>query len=205
MSLKEILETRDLSYYKDHIQSHVKREEDLDSAILIQKKRNDSLYEFYKKFYDNPEGDLLEIVNLEKRYFDKVKKLRPDNQLLKYEKLYYNMFGCSYMDGLSYIIEDFKHPDLNIVLPREDTDMLSFQEKQLYYAALILENEQFRKRVEALNGTTLSFLLGDYIILSEVSKKRVLSSLKKYKIRDGIFDNIETQLNEFFKGEKDYE
>ncbi len=203
MSLKEILEIRDLSYYPDHIKSIVNREDDLDSAILIQKKRNDSLYEFYKNFYDNPKGDLLEIVDLDKKYYDKIKKLRSDDKPLKYEKVYQNMFGCSYMDGLYMIVQDFKKPDLNIVLPREDTDMLSDEEKRRYYAALILENEHFRERVEAINGTTLSFLLGDYITLSDVDYKRVLASLKKHKIREGIFENIETQLNEFFKGESE--
>lgn len=203
MSLKEILETRDLSYYKDHIRSIVNREDDLDSAILIQKKRNDSLYEFYKNFYDNPKGDLLEIVDLDKKYYDKIKKLRPDDKPLKYEKVYQNMFGCSYMDGLYMIVQDFKKTDLNIVLPREDTDMLSDEEKRRYYAALILENEHFRERVEAINGTTLSFLLGDYITLSDVDYKRVLAALKKHKIREGILENIETQLNEFFKGESE--
>ena len=161
MSLKEILEIRDLSYYPDHIKNIVNREDDLDSAILIQKKRNDSLYEFYKNFYDNPKGDLLEIVDLDKKYYDKIKKLRPDDKPLKYEKVYQNMFGWSYMDGVYMIVQDFKKPDLNIVLPREDTDMLSDEEKKRYYAALILENEHFRERVEPINATTLPFLLGD--------------------------------------------
>lgn len=202
MNLKEILEARDLSYYADHIRSIVTREDDLDSAILIQKKRNDSLYEFYKNFYDNPKGDLLSIIDLDKNYYDKVKQLRPNEKPLKFEKVYQNMFGCSYMDGLYMIVQDFKKPDLNIVLPREDTDMLSDEEKRRYYAALILENEHFRERVEAINGTTLAFLLGDYIVLSGDSKTQVLEMLKTYEIRDGIFQNIETQLNEFFKGEK---
>ena len=60
-----MLKTRDLSYYEDSIQDLVRKEEDLDSAILIQKKRNDSLYAFYKKFYDDPVGDLLDICLLE--------------------------------------------------------------------------------------------------------------------------------------------
>ena len=64
MSLKEILEIRDLSYYPDHIKNIVNREDDLDSAILIQKKRNDSLYEFYKNFYDYKIDDILNKIIL---------------------------------------------------------------------------------------------------------------------------------------------
>ena len=53
------------------------------------------------------------------------------------------------------------------------------KKKKRYYAALILENEHFRERVEAINGTTLSFLLGDYITLSDVDYKRVFGIFEK--------------------------
>lgn len=199
LKLKEILKTRDLNYYSGDIISLVQEEDDIDSAILIQKKRNDSLYEFYKKFYDNPEEDFLKIVNLDKEYYDKVTSLRKDDSRLKYENLYFHVHKTSYMKGLELLIQDFKTVDLNIILPREDTDVLTEEEKKLYYAALSYENGLLRQRVEAINGTILAFLLGDYAELTKTSKTKLLKLLKEENIREGIYENIKMQLDSFFE------
>ncbi|MBS7020419.1 MAG: hypothetical protein KH135_00910 [Firmicutes bacterium] len=199
MNLKEILKTRDMSYYSEIIQDMVQREEELDSAILIQKKRNDTLYEFYKQFYDDPQEDYLKVVNLEKEFYDKTKELRKNDDLLPFEKLYFDMYDSMYMKGLEYLIQDFKTVDLNIILPREDTDVLTEEEKQLYYAALIYENGLLRQRVEAINGTVLAFLLADYGRISKTSKTKLLNILKEEKLRPGVYDNVKMQLDEFQK------
>ena len=194
-----MLKTRDLSYYEDSIQDLVRKEEDLDSAILIQKKRNDSLYAFYKKFYDDPVGDLLDILKLDKKYAKEIEASRKNEKLLSCEKVYDRLFGCSYLEGLRLVLDDFREKDLNIVLPREDTDMLTEDEKERYYAALILENQLFRERVEVINGTTLAFLMSDACLLTGKDVDEELHLLDQFSIREGILEHIQTQVRELMK------